>query len=156
MRLTWRQRNEYDLLEVPLDASEEDIKAAYRFQSKAWHPDGFRDDAQKAEATERMAALTEAYKSLSDPLTRRRIDRSAGFAQTEVEWTLTPEQADPETWKRMAGWMKDEDVGTGFDRKMAFTAGDLLERGRQPSEKQLPHVLRSWETAVAAGFSTDE
>jgi len=56
-------------------------------------------------------------------MTRRRIDRAAGFAQTEADWIVLPEQSDPENWKRMAAWKRDEDVGSGFDRRMAFAAG---------------------------------
>ena len=156
MNLTWRQRNEYDLLEVTPDASEEDIKAAWRFQTKIWHPDRFAEPDVVAEANERMSALTKAYEALNDPLARRRIDRTVGFAQVETGWLVVPAQSDPETWKRMAAWMKDEDVGSGFDRRMAFTAGDYLEKGRRPTEKQLPYLLTAWETAVGAGFDPDE
>ena len=35
---------------------------------------------------------------------------------------------------------------------LAFTAGDLLERRRVPSERQLPYMLQAWDAAIAAGF----
>ena len=41
MRLTWRGRTAYDLLEIAPDASDDEVKAAYKFHAKAWHPDGF-------------------------------------------------------------------------------------------------------------------
>jgi len=49
------------LLEVPIGASDEDIKTPFRFQSKVWHPDQVADPDLVAEVTDRMAALRKAY-----------------------------------------------------------------------------------------------
>lgn len=61
----------YDLLQVPRNASEADIKKAYRKLAMQYHPDRNRDP----DAEERFKEITEAYEVLCDPETRARYDR---------------------------------------------------------------------------------
>ena len=61
----------YQLLGVPRDASEADIKKAYRRVAMQYHPD--RNSAPDAE--ERFKACTEAYEVLRDPEKRTAYDR---------------------------------------------------------------------------------
>lgn len=157
MPLDWRGRNAFELLEVPIDADEPALKEAWRILSKVWHPDRFDSKDKKlcAEASERFQAIQSAYEKLSDPAARRREERLAGLLQADTDWAVETAQREPEVWKRMAKWMKEEDVGRGFDRRMAFTAGDLIERGRRPSDKQIPHMLGAWDVAIAEGFDPE-
>jgi molecular chaperone DnaJ len=61
----------YELLQLPRDASAEDIKRAYRRLAREYHPDRNPDPA----ARERMAELNRAYEVLSDSDRRARYDR---------------------------------------------------------------------------------
>ena len=61
----------YKILGVSRDASEKDIKAAYRKLARKYHPDMNRGDA-KAEA--RFKEINEANEVLSDPEKRKRYD----------------------------------------------------------------------------------
>ncbi len=61
----------YDLLGVPRDASEADIKKAYRRLAMEYHPD--RNRAPDAEA--KFKEITEAYEVLRDPEKRAAYDR---------------------------------------------------------------------------------
>ena len=58
--------NPFEVLEIPPDASPEDIKAAYHRLAKQWHPDRFTG-AEKAEAEARFRQLAEAFSTLKDP-----------------------------------------------------------------------------------------
>ncbi len=61
----------YTRLNAPRDASEDDIKKAYRRLAMEYHPD--RNDAPDAEA--RFKEITEAYEVLRDPEQRALYDR---------------------------------------------------------------------------------
>lgn len=62
----------YSILGVPRTASEKDIKSAYRTLAKELHPDR---NADKPNAAERFAQVTQAYDLLSDKDKRARFDR---------------------------------------------------------------------------------
>ena len=61
----------YDLLGVSRDASEADVKKAYRKLAMEYHPD--RNAA--ADAEQKFKEITEAYEVLKDPEKRARYDR---------------------------------------------------------------------------------
>jgi|AGTN01.1.fsa_nt_gi DnaJ-class molecular chaperone with C-terminal Zn finger domain len=65
-------RSPYDILGVPPNAGEHDIRKAYRKLAKTYHPDMKPGDAQ-AEA--RFREITAAYDLLSDASKRARFDR---------------------------------------------------------------------------------
>ena len=62
----------YSTLGVARDASDDDLKKAYRKLAMQWHPD--RNNGS-AEATERFKEITEAYDVLRDPQKRAAFDR---------------------------------------------------------------------------------
>ncbi len=62
----------YAVLGVPRDASQEDIKKAFRRLARETHPDANPGDAA---ADARFRQIAEAYEVLSDPDRRRRYDR---------------------------------------------------------------------------------
>jgi curved DNA-binding protein CbpA len=60
----------YELLEIPPEASPDEVHKAYRSLALRYHPD--RNPAPGAAST--MAAINEAYSVLGDPARRRRYD----------------------------------------------------------------------------------
>ncbi len=66
------QRDYYDVLSVGRDASEREIKSAYRKLALEFHPDRNPDDA---EAESRFKEAAEAYSVLGDSEKRRRYDQ---------------------------------------------------------------------------------
>eukprot|EP01051_Picozoa_sp_SAG22_P003787 SAG22_NODE_188_length_15821_cov_38.313319_23_plen_180_part_00 len=63
----------YDILQVPADASEADIKKAYRRAAVRWHPDKNADNVDEAE--KKFKQIGEAYSILSDSKQRAIYDR---------------------------------------------------------------------------------
>ena len=72
-----RGRDFYAILGVSRDASEEDIKKAYRKAAFKWHPDKWsgKPESEQNEATEKFKAAAEAYEVLSDKEKKSLYDR---------------------------------------------------------------------------------
>ena len=66
------KRDYYEVLGIKKDATDADIKSAYRRKAKECHPDLHPDDKQ---AEERFKELNEAHEVLSDPEKRQRYDQ---------------------------------------------------------------------------------
>ncbi|MGB3738200.1 MAG: DnaJ C-terminal domain-containing protein [Pontixanthobacter sp.] len=62
----------YSTLSIPRNASEKDIKSAYRKLAKELHPDRNKDNPK---ASERFSQVTQAYDLLSDSAKRAQFDR---------------------------------------------------------------------------------
>jgi curved DNA-binding protein CbpA len=65
-------RNLYDLLGLPKEASQDDIRQAHRTLVRKYHPDTNPEDPQ---AEERFKEVQQAYEVLSDPQKRREYDQ---------------------------------------------------------------------------------
>jgi molecular chaperone DnaJ len=66
----------YDVLGVSKDASEDDIKSAYRKLARQYHPDLHPNDAA---AAEKFKEISEAYDTLSDPQKKAAYDNPNPF-----------------------------------------------------------------------------
>ncbi len=64
----------YELLGLKRDATEKEIKSAYRRLARKWHPD-LRPESEKKEAAEQFKRVNEAYEVLKDPEKRARYDQ---------------------------------------------------------------------------------
>ncbi len=67
------KRDYYDILGVPRNATEDDLKKAYRRLAMEHHPDMVKDGDKKAHE-ERFKEINEAYQVLSDPQKRKMYD----------------------------------------------------------------------------------
>jgi curved DNA-binding protein len=102
------QRDFYETLGVSRESTKEEIQASYRKLARQWHP-----DVNKApEAEERFKEISEAYDTLSDPVTRRRYD---AFGE---DFRKVPDDVDPETYARARAA-----AGAGRGRAGAGRAG---------------------------------
>ena len=68
-----QKRDYYEVLGVDKNATDEEIKKAYRRLAKKYHPDANPDD--KAGAEEKFKELSEAYENLSDKQKRQMYDQ---------------------------------------------------------------------------------
>ena len=71
----------YDLLGVSRDASQDDIKKAFRRLARDTHPDANPDDP---EAEAKFRKIAEAYEVLSDPQRRGAYDRGETFGSQDL------------------------------------------------------------------------
>lgn len=67
------KRDYYEILGLPKNASEDDIKKAYRKLAMKYHPDRNQGDGAK-EAEEKFKEAKEAYEALSDPQKKAEYD----------------------------------------------------------------------------------
>ena len=81
MARTGLDKDYYAILRVPREATEEEIRRAYRRQALEWHPDRRPGDPR---AAERFREISEAYAVLISPARRREYDEAsrAGAAGT--------------------------------------------------------------------------
>ena len=63
----------YEVLEINRNATDDEIKKAYRELAKKYHPDNFKDNPLADLASEKMKSINEAY----DQIQRERTDKSS-------------------------------------------------------------------------------
>lgn len=71
----------YEILGVSREATQDEIKKAFRALARDTHPDANPDDAQ---AEERFREIAEAYEVLSDPQRRAAFDRGEQFGAGDL------------------------------------------------------------------------
>lgn len=81
------ERTHYDVLGVPPDATQDEIKQAWKRHLKYWHP----DHNAGPDAGTRAKSLNQAFDVLSDPVERREYDRKLATGQpvdrgNDEEW----------------------------------------------------------------------
>jgi DnaJ-class molecular chaperone len=76
----------YQVLGVPKNAAEKDIKSAYRRLARKWHPDANPNNQKEAE--EKFKDIQEAYEVLGDPEKRRKYDALGS------DWQRAAQQAE--------------------------------------------------------------
>ena len=74
----------YDVLGVKQDASEDEIRAAFRKLTLKYHPDRYSPD-KRAEAERRFQEITEAFNVLSHPASRDKYDKELSLGTDEAK-----------------------------------------------------------------------
>ncbi|XP_078010841.1 LOW QUALITY PROTEIN: dnaJ homolog subfamily C member 30, mitochondrial [Phascolarctos cinereus] len=134
----------YDLLDVPVTATQAQIKAAYYRQSFLYHPDR---NSGSAEAAERFMRIGQAYMVLSSPSLRRQYDRGllgAGHALGAARAPPSPSPPRPTRAHAASGPQRARPAPGGrhmFDFDAFYRAhyGEQLEREQR---------LRAWREAM--------
>lgn len=128
------KRDYYEILEVPRNATEAEIKKAYRRLALKYHPD--KNPGNK-EAEEKFKEAAEAYEVLSDPEKRERYNR---YGHEGV--------------KGMGGGMTMEDIFSHFgDIFESFGFGRGFSGGFESSRR---HVSRGSNLRVKVKLTLEE
>ncbi|OKY78635.1 MAG: DnaJ type Zn finger domain [Candidatus Methanohalarchaeum thermophilum] len=111
----------YEILGVDRNASQEEIKKAYRKKAKKYHPDSNSDEADE----EKFKEINEAYKVLSDEEKRKKYDQ---FGKAGVD----------DSYKRRArsDFSDFEDIFSSF-------FGDIFNQGRTGRRRERGQDLRA-------------
>ncbi len=131
------KRDYYDTLGVPKNATDEDIKKAYRKLAMKHHPDRNQgDDAKKAE--EKFKESKEAYEMLSDGQKRAAYDQ---YGHAGVDPSMGARGAGPEGYG-------------GFAEAFGDIFGDIFGGGRRGGGGQ--QVYRGNDLSYAMEISLEE
>src|SRR5918993_5834141 len=130
----------YDLLGLDRDASEAQVRRAYRRLARRWHPDL---NPGNAEAARRYAAITEAFETLVDPVRRRAYDASGvpapaapvpapAFAGFDFSLAVQGAQASTfgdlfvDVFRQAAGGSSSTAYGTDLHRDVTLTLAEVV------------------------------
>lgn len=114
----------YEILGVGRNATEKELKTAYRKLARKWHPDLHKENEKEA-AEEKFKQINEAYEVLSDPEKRAKYDRLGSYWQDGQDFRPPPD---------MEGFQFYTTTGTGADGfsdffEMLFGSGATRRRG---------------------------
>mmetsp|Transcript_56404 Transcript_56404/g.91309 ORF Transcript_56404/g.91309 Transcript_56404/m.91309 type:complete len:444 (-) Transcript_56404:49-1380(-) len=130
--------NFYDVLGVAKEATEAEIKKAYKKKSLQLHPDKNRDDP---DAEHKFAALSQAYTCLMDPV--KRIDHNRELSGGDVGWG----------WNQAAAQERAKDYRWNAD-DLVFNIGAQLHQARSQADSGWQeHAVRCgkfWAISVLA------
>lgn len=124
-------RDLYEVLGVRRDASQEEIKRAYRRLARAYHPDVSKDP----DADHKIKELNLAYQTLSDPARRRQYDTFGGEG-------LSPDM-----------FVDLGDISDIFEAFFGSPFGRRSRRGRRPARGADAHAVVAL-TFEEAAFGT--
>lgn len=68
-------KNFYEILNVEIEATPDEIKKSYRYLASKYHPDKIKDESQKEKANKVFLKINEAYKVLSNENSRKEYDK---------------------------------------------------------------------------------
>ena len=138
-----KYKDYYATLGVSRDASDDDIKKAYRKLARKYHP----DVSKEAGAEEKFKEVSEAYETLKDPEKRAAYDQLGRHAPGEQ---FQP----PPGWERSFGEQAPGAGSFSFDDvDLADLFAGLAGRGRGgPRRANMPMPGQDFEAAVRISF----
>src|SRR5947208_15764223 len=104
----------YKTLGVPREASQDEIRKAFRKLAREYHPDVAKD---KKKAEEKFKEINEAYEVLGDPAKRKKYD------ELGANWSSGSDFRPPPGWESFAGGRGFGGAGGGGQQAHEFHIG---------------------------------
>jgi hypothetical protein len=150
-----RREECYRILEVPPDATPEQIRSAWRELTKVWHPDRFGNDEKlRRRAEEKLKEINRAYETLKEgresrreaaPPPREDHGRDEGFRPRA--WTVRDQsrQVRAESFDQLARWVLHGRV-VGSDEVWDPRANGWVRVSKIPELQRLLRIrtLQRW------------
>ncbi len=139
------KKDYYEILGVPRNATQEEIKKAYRNLAKKYHPDLNKEN--KKEAEEKFKEISEAYEVLSDPEKRKVYDM---YGHEGVSSKYYGGQEDWFRWDNFSGFRDFSDI---FEE---FFGGDSIFSTIFGTGRKRVHKERGGNIVVQIPLSLEE
>ena len=125
-----KYKDYYETLGVKRDASESEIKSAYRKLARKYHP----DVNKTKEAEEKFKDINEAYEVLGDKAKRQRYDSLGSGWQGGADYTPPPGFENFSFNFNQGGAQSFNFGGSGFSDFFASLFGDMMSGGGHTSQ----------------------
>lgn len=119
----------YEILGLKRDATEKEIKAAYRKLARKWHPD-LHPPSEKNKVEEKFKKINEAYEVLMDKDKRARYDQLGSRWQDGQDFQAPPDMDGVRYYSSSSDFGGDFQGAGGFSDFFSMMFGDLGSRAR--------------------------
>src|SRR5665647_569128 len=117
----------YKILGIEKNASQQEIKNAYRKLARKYHPDLNPDDKN---AKVNFQQINEAHEVLSDPEKRKKYDRHGKDWQHADQFKNTRQYQEQSSGRRARGFSQSQDFDGFSDFFESMFGGGFESRGR--------------------------
>lgn len=139
----------YDLLDVKINATTDEIKSSFRNLAKKYHPD---TSGVGAESREIYDQIRSAYEILSDQSLRKSYDKQTRFEQTQIKReTYQRKIADIDDATRLEIILAWSTTKKTFNSSFTASCLNNMAEGRPLSHRQrecIENIMISWEIDV--------